>query len=322
MFKNLSGDGLGVSCRQNELIELALTYGFKGIEVDIAEMVSRADRFGADFAKRFIESGKSSWKVEVGTFKLPVKMSISDADFTKAIERVKKYADMAGQLNAKVCYLELAPASTDTAYHDNFERHRERIGQVAEIMGEKGVKVGIGINATPAVRADKEFQFIYQVEPLMAFVKAIGNPNVGILLDTWQWLVGDGALDQITELSANDVAYIRLADVPDDVVTSTIKDNQRLLPGQSTSSIANAVIKHFNTVGFEGPVSVHPHSSQFSGVTRDNIVQQASQALNRIFIDAGVIAPGPEAVEVAAADNSDSDSDSSYEEENSGDKDE
>ena len=35
MFLNLNAQSLGVSGRQSELIELALTYGFKGIDTDI-----------------------------------------------------------------------------------------------------------------------------------------------------------------------------------------------------------------------------------------------------------------------------------------------
>ena len=46
MYKNLCTDGLGVSIRQNELIELALTYGYKGIEIDMEDMVGRAEKMG------------------------------------------------------------------------------------------------------------------------------------------------------------------------------------------------------------------------------------------------------------------------------------
>ena len=288
MYKNLSGDGLGVSCRQNELIELALTYGFKGIEVDIAEMQSRADRFSPEFARRFVDRTKNSWSMVVGTFKLPVKFSASEADFAKAIERVKKFAVMAESLEAFRCYVDIEAANATLPYHENFEMHRTRIGQVADILHEQGVRLGLGINANPAVRSGKEFQFIYQAEPLLTLIKTIGHPGVGLALDTWNWVVGGGALDQIQELSGNDVVCVRLADVPADVDIANAKDTDRMLPGQSESSIAAGVIKHLAGSGYDGPVAVHPHSSQFSGVTRDNIVQQASSSLTRVFEEAGV----------------------------------
>ena len=50
MFKNLVGEGLGVSGRQNEMIELALTYGFHGLDVDMNDMVGRAVEVSQQFA--------------------------------------------------------------------------------------------------------------------------------------------------------------------------------------------------------------------------------------------------------------------------------
>lgn len=291
MYKNLSGDGLGVSCRQNELIELALTYGFKGIEVDIAEMASRAEKFTAEFAQRFVDSAKNSWNLCVGTFKLPIKFNGSDADFEKALARVTKQAELAESLGALRCYVDVEPASADMAYHDNFELHRKRIAAVADILAAKNVRLGLGINANESARQGREFQFIYQAEPLLTLIKTVGHGHVGLALDTWNWVVGDGTLDQICELKADDIVCVRLADLPDEIdAEEGIKETERLLPGVSENSNAADVVKHLKAVGYDGPVAVNPHSTQFSGVTRDNIVQQASSALDRIFEAAEVVA--------------------------------
>ena len=48
MFKILNTRGLGVGGKQNELIELALTFGFNGVEVDMADLVGRHDAMGKD----------------------------------------------------------------------------------------------------------------------------------------------------------------------------------------------------------------------------------------------------------------------------------
>jgi hypothetical protein len=42
MFKNLSPEALGVSGRQSEMIELALSFGFKGLDLDIIELADSA----------------------------------------------------------------------------------------------------------------------------------------------------------------------------------------------------------------------------------------------------------------------------------------
>ena len=68
MEKILNTQGLGVAGRQNELIELALTYKFKGVEVDMEDLVGRHDAMGKEFACQFLQSAK----IELGTFQLPI----------------------------------------------------------------------------------------------------------------------------------------------------------------------------------------------------------------------------------------------------------
>jgi chitinase len=53
MYKNLNAEVLGVSGRQSELIELAMTYGFKGLDVDITEVVKRTARTDFERAARY-----------------------------------------------------------------------------------------------------------------------------------------------------------------------------------------------------------------------------------------------------------------------------
>ena len=43
MYKNLNVEGLGISGRQGELIELTLTYGFRGFDFDLVVSVNHGD---------------------------------------------------------------------------------------------------------------------------------------------------------------------------------------------------------------------------------------------------------------------------------------
>ena len=68
MFKNLNPLAIGVSGHQSEIIELALTYGFAGMDLNMAEFASRARLKGMPYAKRLIQSAK----IRIGTFPLPI----------------------------------------------------------------------------------------------------------------------------------------------------------------------------------------------------------------------------------------------------------
>ena len=72
MFKNLNANVLGISGRQSELIELALTYGFRGMDVDMSELLKRSESRGIDWAARFIRSAHNSSRFSAGGFDLPI----------------------------------------------------------------------------------------------------------------------------------------------------------------------------------------------------------------------------------------------------------
>ncbi|MEM0927575.1 MAG: hypothetical protein AAGJ83_16130, partial [Planctomycetota bacterium] len=56
MLKNFSPTSLGINGRQSELIELALTYGFSSMDIDMYEMLRRSQRTSADDAAKFLKA--------------------------------------------------------------------------------------------------------------------------------------------------------------------------------------------------------------------------------------------------------------------------
>ncbi|MDP7377069.1 MAG: TIM barrel protein [Pirellulaceae bacterium] len=297
MFKNLTGDGLGVSARQNEMVELALTYGFKGIDIDVTEMVSRIATFGEDFAKRYISSAQKSAKLKIGSFKLPISILGEDSEFEARLPKLEQAADFAASIEAMRCVTDVPPGSNHHAYHENFELYRTRLGKVAEILGKREIQFGIGMQAAENLRQNYEYQFIFQAEALLTLIKTIGLGNVGLSLDLWNWMVGDGGLDQIDELTAAKVVAVRLSDVPDGADLASLSSKDRLLPGTAEGTLAIKLVEWLETNNYEGPVSATPHSSQFSALTRDAVVQRTSEALDAVLERSGAV----EAAPVAAA---------------------
>ncbi|MFM7928992.1 MAG: sugar phosphate isomerase/epimerase, partial [Pirellula sp.] len=56
MYKNLNAQTLGISGRQSDLIELAMTYGFQGLDIDAVDLQRRALRTDFERASRFLMS--------------------------------------------------------------------------------------------------------------------------------------------------------------------------------------------------------------------------------------------------------------------------
>lgn len=300
MYKNLSPDALGVSGWQSELIELALTYGFKSFDIDISEILKANASQGQEYAGRFVESAKSNIETfKIGTFDLPVRWQGDAADYTSDLEALSSIAELAASVGAKRCITKVMAASDEMPFNDNFEFHRERLAAIADVLGSHGVRFGIGFRAASSHRTDKQFQFIFEAEPLLTLIKTIGSNNVGLLLDTWDWQVGGGGIDQLEELAADKIVTVRLADVPADADLATITENQRLLVGESEAGITARVLRILGEKLYDGPVSVYPHPSAFGRTSRESIVQKASRALDEQWTAAGLDRSGKPAAAAA-----------------------
>lgn len=295
MYKNLSPKALGISGRQSELIELALTYGFRGLDVDMADLAKRARNTSIEQAIRFLESAK----IKIGGFDLPVNLRADEATFTQQLAQLNQVCETAAALKAQRAFTIIAPASDDLPFQPNFELHRQRLAQVAETLAKYNIRLAVGIQPTPALRENKNHTFIYQVETLLTLLKTVGEKNVGVLLDSWSWFVGDGGLDQIRELPADQIVIVRIADYPADANVARIAETNRHLPLEDGAIDGGAIVTMLAEKKYDGPVTLYPHPSTLRGATRESIVQRAAQALEELWKVAGlskvkpVVAPVP-----------------------------
>lgn len=287
MYKNLSPKALGVSGRQSELIELALTYGFRGLDVDLADLTKRARVHGVSQAIRFLESAK----VKVGGFDLPVPWQGDPTAFDAQLKSLTEATEVAAALKAHRCVLTILPSGDDRPFQENFEFHRQRIARMAEVLAKQNIRLGLGFQSLRSQREGKAYQFIHEASALVTLVKSIGAPNVGVLVDTFHWFLGDGTLDQIRDLPADQIVSVRLADYSRDEDPAEFEESNRRLPGDGGGIDCQAVVSLLAQKKYDGPVSIYPHPRYFRGTTRESIVQRTTQTLEEFWRTAGLSKP-------------------------------
>ncbi len=290
MFKNFSPQALGINGRQSELIELALTYAFSGMDVDMTEMLRRAQRTSSQDSAKYLHAAK----IQVGGFDLDVNLDADDDAFIAQVGTLHPIADLAKELEVQRCYLRLPAATDRLPYHEYFETQRERLSQIAQTLQSRGIKLGIGFSAGKELEEGRQFPFVRNVEGFIALVDAVAGDNVGYMIDTWDWVVGEGAMDQISEIPAEKIVAVRLASVPEDVDQSKATSVDRVLPELEGPLNHVRLIKHLESIEFDGPVSPGASSTRYKGTTRESIVQRAQEAVDAISKEAGLhVAPLP-----------------------------
>ena len=284
MYKTLNPQVLGISGRQSEIIELALTYGFRGMEIDTNEFAKRVELRGLDRAKRFLESGH----LKVSGFELPMKWRGDESVYESELEKLEQIAGYAAALGVKGCHTPIMPATDMFPYHENFELHRKRLGAIADALAKHGIRLGVSFFATASHRAGKDYQFIHEADALVTLIKSVASKNIGLMLDTWNWHFGGGKLEQVRALRSRSHRFGAHG-------RGTGRSNDRDGDGRTTidpgdvGTVDNAaIIGVLSEIGYKGPVSADPHPATLGGMTRDVIVQKCSQALDELLKTVGI----------------------------------
>ena len=288
MFKNLNAPALGVSGHQSEIIELALTYGFRGMDVDIVELATRAKLRGMPYTRRLIDSAG----IRLGTFRLPLDWDIDDDLFKPELEKLSEYAGVAAELGCTRCVAKIAPAGDKRPYHENFEFHRHRFSDISKVLEPFGVRLGIGFRAAEEFRKSQAFQFIHDVDALSLLLNMVGTENVGMLLDIWELHVSGGTVENVRSLSAAEIVAVEVAEVPADTPTAELTDTSRMLPAAEGGIGLSQYLVALAELGYDGPVTLKPHRSALVGTRRDPIVKKVGEALERLWKAAGLTPDG------------------------------
>ncbi len=283
MYKNLNANLIGISGRQSELIELALTYGFRGIDIDLADLVKRSLRGSFDTAARFLTSAK----LKLSSFEAPIDLDGDDEAFAVQLAALTPAAEVAKRVGAMTALVRIPPATDRLPFHEFFNVIRKRIDDIAALFATEGVQVGLHFTAIPANAAGKQFKFVTDVEGFLALFRSCTATNVGIVFDSWNWHIGGGAADQLADIPVARVFGLRLADVTEDVNLQEVTNKDRLLPG-SNGTIDNVrFAKHFAEAGFKGAVTAMGYPLNASP-TRDACVALAQDALDKVLEEAGI----------------------------------
>ena len=284
MYKNLNATVLGVSGRQSELIELAMTYGFKGLDIDIVDLVKRTQRSEFDKASRYLLSSK----MHVSGFETPIDLDTDDASFAKSLGSLHATIEIAGKVGARAGFLRLPAATDRLPFHEYFEVLRKRVEQIAAIFEKNGVLLGLYFSTAQESRESRQFKFVQDVDSFLAFFKACTSTSVGLVIDTFNWVVGGGTFEQLATIPGNRVAALRLVDT---VTLPALADaclSMRHMPG--TSGVIDNVrfVSMLHKAGFDGPITSFAHASNFENMTRDSIVAKSQDALDSVLASAGL----------------------------------
>ena len=283
MFRNLSTVGLPLSGRPSELIELALSFGFDAMDIDIVDFQQQAEAFGVEHARRLMVSAR----LKCGVFHLPISLIGDDASFKAELAELPARLEFAKATEATRAVVTVAPASDDHSFKDFFELYRQRLDALGALLSKYDITLGLALAPEVEARAGKAHQFIHTYEGLIGLVSA-SHPSVGVVVDAWALHLTGEPLSVIGTIPAGRIVEVRLSDAPRDVAVAELSHIHRLMPGETKVIPAAQVLVEARNAGFEGPVTPWADRATLTGRGREKIVRLAGDRLEAIWKEAGL----------------------------------
>jgi len=281
VYRNLSTVGLPLSGRPSELIELALSFGFDGMDIDILDFCQQAEIYGVDHARRLMVSAR----LKASAIRLPVTLSGDEATFNAEMERLPKILEMTAAAECSRAVATLVAGSDELAFKDCFELHRTRLEAIGSLAAQHGIMIGLAIQPEAEFRAGLAHQFVHTYEGLIGLVASC-HATVGAVVDGWALHLTGETPAVISQLPAGKLVEVRLSDAPAEVPPADLIANQRLMPGETGVINSVAILQAAAAAGFEGPVTPCAARATLKGTGRERIVRRAGEQLEAIWRDA------------------------------------
>ena len=283
MFRNLSTLGLPLSGRPSELIELALSFGFDAMDIDLLDFQQQAEAFGVPHARRLMVSAR----LQCGVFRLPVTLDGDAETFKAELEALPKRLEFAKAAEATRAVAPIAPASDEHSFKDFFEQYRTRLDTVGGMLEPLGMTLGLVLVPETEARADKAHQFIHTFEGLLGLLAA-SHPHIGAVVDAWALHVTGEPVDLIAKVPKGRIVEVRLSDAPRETAGADLLHTQRLMPGETGVIGSAAVLTQAKAAGFDGPVTPWADRSTLAGRGRERIVKAAGDRMEAAWREAGL----------------------------------
>jgi len=278
MIRGLTRAGLGQVGSDEAFIALAARYGFQAVDIDAGKLIAEK---GAEGAASLL----SSHGMRIGSIGLPVQWRTTDDEFRKGLPALVAAAEGARQLGCTSCCTYILP-STDEPAAPFMAAAVRRLRLCAQILGAYGIRLGLEFVGPHHLRTRWKHPYIWTMSDTLDLAAAIGEPNVGLLLDAYHWYTTELGVEDLHALRADQIVHVHLNDAPD-VPVSEALDNDRRISGEGVIDLAG-FLKALRHIGYAGVVSQEVLTQQPPQEPAEQLVQRTAAGYDRLFAEAGI----------------------------------
>jgi sugar phosphate isomerase/epimerase len=278
MQLHLSCGALGIKADQRQAVDLAARHGFDVVDADARYLQGLSDAQFQDFLG-YMRSKNVGWALAG----LPVDFRGEEAAFRDGMAKLPEFAKTVQRAGVKRTTTWIMPRSETLTYQANFKQHANRLKEVAKVLDDHGLRFGMEYVAPKTLWAAQRYPFVHTMAEMRDLIAGIGQPNVGIVLDSWHWYHAGDKANDIMSLSAKDVVSVDLNDAPSGVPKDEMVDGKRELPASTGMIDVKAFLGALEKIRFDGPVRVEPFNEPVRKMGPDEAAAAAMASLKKAF---------------------------------------
>jgi sugar phosphate isomerase/epimerase len=274
----LSLGRLGFHAGFPQSLELTIQHGFEGLDPDPNYFAS----LGNEGIKRLRDDLQAK-NLKLGAAGLPVEFRKDEATFNDGLKKLPATADILRRVGVWSVSTWVLPCSNDLTYPQNFRQHAYRLRQCAQILADRGQKLGLEYVAPRTLWRSQRHPFLHTLSEMKELIVAIGASNLGIQLDSWHWFNAEETDKDLLALRASDVVTVDLNDAPRGLSLDQYQDDHRELPVATGIIPVKDFLDSLVQIGYSGPIQAEPFNAALRAMPLEQACSSASTAMRRAF---------------------------------------
>ncbi len=272
----LSPGAIGVAGDQSQIIELAARHGYESVEPQ-GEFLAG---LSTDKLEQVLALLKARGLV-FGAAGLPIEFRQSEDKFADGVKKLPDLAAGLQRAGVKRMGTWLMSGHSSLSYLENFHQHARRLREVALVLKEHDIRLGLEYVGTKTIWTRQRYPFIHTLKEMRDLIGEIGTGSTGVVLDSWHWWQADDTVEDLRALKNEEVVSVDLNDAPSGIAKDQQSDGKRELPCATGVIDVGTFLKALNQIGYDGPVRAEPFNKTVNELASEPACAATIQALKK-----------------------------------------
>ena len=274
----LNPGNIGASFDQATLLEMAIKYGYRAIlpyPKELAEM--ETSTISELLAK--MKANDITW----GSTNLPIDFRNDEKKFREDMTGLVEVAEAISKVGGTRMNTWIMPTHDLYTYNENFKLHRNRLKEAANVIGHYGIRLGLEYVGPKTLMARSKYSFIRTMAEAKELISAMGEPNVGFVLDTFHWYCAGETKTDILTLDKSDIVTVDLNDARTGFTVDEQTDGKRELPLATGVIPIKEFMEGIAQIGYDGPIRAEPFNQPLRDMEDELAVETTYKAMKKAF---------------------------------------